>query len=135
MVNRTPHVRVQSYNPYKSRYPGPRVISREALDIVKTLRESGYAVAVDPDDGSKLHYSTEKGLREFLSDPIVLFVGGIPISVITGILSAWLYDRFKRIPSTEEVSIVVETDEHGARMRYDHKGAPISERRFQAILR
>lgn len=57
-----PHVLIYSYNPYESRYPARRVISREALHIAKLTRESGYSVVIEPDDGSKLAYTTEKGL-------------------------------------------------------------------------
>lgn len=111
------------------------MISREALDLMKALRESGYAVCVDPDDGTALNYSTEKGLRDFLSDPLYIILVGIPISVVANIISSWLYDRFKRVPSAEQASIVLETDEHGSRIRYDHTGRPISEKRFQSILK
>src|SRR5205807_7415187 len=126
---------IYSYNPYESRYPERRVISREALHIAKLLRESGCSVAVEPDDGSKLNYTTEKGLKEYLADPVHMLIVGMPISVVVNILSTWLYQRFRRIPTTEEVSIVLEVDEHGSRVRYDHKGEPISDKRFQSILR
>ena len=129
------YICIRSYNPYEARYSGRRVISREALHIVKVLRESGYVVSVGPDDGRTLHYSTEKGLRDFLSDPLYIVLVGIPISVVANIISSWLYDRFKRVPSTEQVSIILETDEHGVCVRYDHTGTPISEKRFQSILK
>jgi hypothetical protein len=130
-----PQIRIESRNPYQSRYPARRVISREALDLTKLLRTKGYSVVVEPDDGSKLNYSTEKGLREFLTDPIHMVIVGIPIAVIVNIISSWLYQRFKRVPNSEEVSIVLELDQQGSRIRYDHKGQPMSEKKFQAILR
>jgi hypothetical protein len=130
-----PQIRIESRNPYQSRYPARRVISREALDLTKLLRIKGYSVVVEPDDGSKLNYSTEKGLREFLTDPIHMVIVGIPIAVIVNIVSSWLYQRFKRVPNSEEVSIVLELDQEGSRIRYDHKGQPLSEKKFKAILR
>jgi len=112
-----------------------RVISREALHVAKLLRESGHSVVIEPDDGSKLNYTTEKGLKEFLADPVHMLIVGMPIGVVVHILSTWLYQRFKRIPTTEEVNIVLEVDEQGSRIRYNHRGEPMSEKKFQAILR
>jgi hypothetical protein len=130
-----PHIRIQSHNPYESRYPARRVISRDALHVTKLLREIGFSVIVEPDDGSKLNYSTEKGLKEFLADPIHVLIVGVPIGVVIDIFSNWLYQRFNRIPNSQEVNIVLEVDEHGTRIRYDHKGKPLSDKKFQAILR
>lgn len=130
-----PHVLIQSNNPYEARFPGRRVISREALHIAKLLRADGYSVIIEPNSEKKLNYVTEKGLREFLADPIHMVIVGIPLSVVVNIISTWLYDRFKRTPSTEEFSLVIETDENELCVRYNHKGEPISEKRFQAILK
>jgi len=90
---------------------------------------------IEPDDGSKLNYTTEKGVKEFLADPIHMLIVEMPIGVVVHILSTWLYQRFKRIPNTEEVSILLEVDQQGTRIRYDHTGKPLSEKKFQAILR
>lgn len=133
--NPSPQIRIKSYNPYESRYPGRRVISREALDLIKMFRESGYSVVVDPEDGSGLNYTTEKGLREFLADPINMLVVGIPIGVMVNLLSTWLYERFKRIPSDEEINIILEVDEKGERIRYNHKGKQISGKKFQSVMK
>jgi phage head maturation protease len=110
------------------------VISREALEFMKALRETGYAVSVDPDDGTALSYSTEKGLRAFLSDPLYIVLIGIPLGIVVNIISNWLYERFKKVPSAEQASIILEIDEHGVRSRYDHNGRPMSEKRFESIL-
>src|SRR5260370_25885951 len=83
----SPQIRIQSHNPYEARYPARRVISREALHLAKLLRENGHSVVVEPDDGGKLNYSTEKGLKEFFADPIHLVIVGIPISVVVNIVS------------------------------------------------
>jgi hypothetical protein len=133
--NPSPQIRIQSYNPYESRYLARRVISRETLDLLKTLRERGYSVVIDPDDGSKLNYTTQKGLRDFLADPINMLVVGIPINVMVSLLSTWLYEKFKRIPNDEEVNIILEVDEDGERIRYNHKGRQISEKKFQSVIR
>ena len=131
----SPQVCIQSYNPYEARFPARRVISREALHIAKLLRENGYSVIVEPDDDSRLNYITRKGLKEFLVDPIHLIIVGIPITVVVNILSTWLYQTFKKTPRTEELNIVLEVDDHGRRLRYNHQGEPLSENRFRSILR
>ena len=133
--NPSPQIRITSYNPYESRYPSQRVISRETLDLLKTLRKQGYTVVVDPDDGSNLAYTTQKGLREFLADPINLLVVGIPINIMVGLLSTWLYEKFKRIPTDEEVNIILEVDQDGERIHYNHKGRQLSEKKFQSVIR
>lgn len=121
--------------------PTGHVIQRGELFLAMRLtlqncsEQRDTPLVVEPDDGSKLNYSTEKGLREFLTDPIHLVIVGIPISIIVNIVSSWLYQRFKRVPNSEEVGIVIELDEQGSRIRYDHKGQPMSEKKFQAILR
>jgi hypothetical protein len=76
----------------------------------------------------------KKGLREFLSDPIVLFVTGIPLSVILNLIAAWLYDTLKRSPQPDETNLAIEYDEQGKKAWYNHSGQPISEQRFQALL-
>lgn len=130
-----PIIYIQSYNPYEARYPGRRVVSRETLHLIKTLREQEIAVIVEPDDGTKLNYTTEKGLTEFLADPVHALVVGIPVGIVVNMISSWLYDRIKRKPADEEVNIIIDVDEEGKRIHYGHSGKPIAEKRFQALLR
>lgn len=125
---------IQSFNPYDSRFPGRRVVSRETLHLIKRLREAGYHIVVEPDDGTKLNYLTEKGIREFLSDPVWMFLLGIPVQVLLGLISNWIYDRLHRNPDDDEVSLVMEIDEDDRRVRYSHTGKPVSEERLREIL-
>jgi hypothetical protein len=135
MTNKTsPLIRFHSYNPYEVRYPGLKVVSRESLQLIKAFRSNGYAVAVEPDDGSKLNYIARKGLQDLLSDPVVLFVVSIPVSIITGVISAWLYDLRKQTDKANDVRMSVEIDEQGRRVRYDQHGDPISDERFLSLL-
>jgi hypothetical protein len=129
-----PIVTFQSYNPYEARYPGLRVVSRKVLDLMKTLRSNGYKVVVQPEDGAKLCYLTEKGVREFLSDPIVVLVLSSYSSLLIGLLTNWIYDNLKRRPQDNEINIVIEVDERGQKVRYSHSGRAISDERFQNIL-
>src|SRR5215212_10609400 len=92
----TPQVRFVPYNPYESRYPGRRIVSRETLDLVKEFRAEGYKVAVEPDDGAKLEYLKRAGLSELLSDPLYAMIIGMPLGVAMNIVSDFLYDLMKR---------------------------------------
>jgi hypothetical protein len=130
-----PVIYIRSYNPYEARYPGRRVVSRETLHLIKLLREQGITVVVEPDDGTKLNYSTEKGLTEFLADPVHALAVGIPVGIVVNMISSWLYDRVKRKPVDDEVNVVIEVEDKGKRIRYSHSGKPISEKRFQSMLR
>lgn len=130
-----PHVTFQSYNPYEARYPGLRVVSRQTLHLIKMLRSAGYKVSVEPENGTKLFYSAEKGLREFLSDPITALVVNMSLSFLVNLLSSWVYENLKRKPEdNDEVNMVLEFDENGQKARYNYKGEPMSDERFQSIL-
>jgi NADH:quinone oxidoreductase NDUFS5-like protein len=122
------------FNPYEACYPSLRVVSRGTLHLTKTLREEGLNVVVEPENGSRLNYHTQKGLGEFLADPIHLLIVGVPVSLVTNLLSSWLYDRFKRPASSRETHLVIEFDDNGNRLLYNHAGEPVSEERLQALL-
>jgi len=123
----------RSYNPYESVYPGLRVVSREALHLIKTLRSEGYSVVVEPDDGRELHYFTEKGFREVLSDPVYAFVVGIPVSLILNLIAGWI-SQLRYSPKPDETNLVLEFDEEGKTVRYSQSGRPISDAKFSALL-
>jgi hypothetical protein len=130
-----PQVTFQSYNPYEARYPGLRVVSRQTLHLIKMLRSEGYKVSVEPENGTKLFYLAEKGIREFLADPIIALVVGVSLSFLVNLLSSWVYDFLKRKPENDdEVNMVLESDENGRKARYNYRGEPISDERFQALL-
>jgi uncharacterized protein (DUF4415 family) len=126
-------IRFQSYNPYESVYPGLRVVSRETLHLIKTLRAQGYSVVVEPDDGTKLSYFVEKGFRELLGDPVYAFVIGIPMSLLLNLVANWVC-QLKRSPKPDQVNLILEFDEDGNKARYSESGRPISDERFQSIL-
>ncbi|MGD0567418.1 MAG: hypothetical protein ABSA78_03355 [Candidatus Sulfotelmatobacter sp.] len=125
-------IRFRSYNPYESLYPGLRVVSRETLHLIKTLRAQGHSVVVEPDDGTKLNYLAEKGFRELLSDPIYAFVIGIPTSLILNLIANWVF-QLKR-PKPDGVNLVLEFDENGNKVRYSESGRPVTQEQFQSIL-
>lgn len=126
-------IHFHSYNPYESVYPGLRVVSRETLHLIKTLRAQGYSVVVEPDDGTILNYFVEKGLHGLLSDPVHAFVIGIPTSLALNLIANWLC-QLRRSPKPDEVNLILEFDEEGNKARYSQSGRPVSDERFKSIL-
>jgi hypothetical protein len=132
-------IKIRSYNPHSARFPNYKVITRENLHLIKYLRERGYVIIVDADDGRKLNYLAEKGIREFLSDPIIALVVSIPLSIITNLISNWLQEEAKRRfgnkqLNEEEINIVLEYNRGGKIVRYNHRGMRIDERQFIQIV-
>ena len=130
----SPVVSFHSYNPYEALYPGLRVVPRQILHLIKVFREKGYSVIVEPENGTKQSYLAEKGIREFLSDPIYALVVGTSLSLVTNLISSWLYERLKRKPQGDDLNLILEFDENGTKARYSHNGQPISDDRFQSLL-
>jgi len=92
-------------------------------------------VTVEPENGTKLSYLSEKGLREFLADPFVALVVGLPLAFVVNLVSSWVYARLKRQPKTDDVvNLVIEFDENGRKVRYDHKGKPLGDEQFRTLL-
>lgn len=54
---------------------------------MKYLREEGYEVKVLPDNDQPIEILYKKGLAEFFTDPIFIALIGIPIEIITNIVS------------------------------------------------
>jgi len=132
--NPKPQITFRSYNPYEAKYPGLRVVSRETLHLIKILRSNGYKVVVEPDNGQKLFYLAEKGIKEFISDPIIALAINASLSLVINLVSSWIYDHLKRQPKSDELNLVLEIDENGQKARYNHSGQPISDEQFQSIL-
>lgn len=125
----------QSYNPYYPVCPQTRVVTRETLQLIRMFRTKGVPIAVEPEDGSKLYYVTEKGWGEVFTDPIFLFLAGIPLQLILSILANFISDYLKRGVNENNINIIIETSESGGKIRYTHKGTPISDEKFNLLLR
>ncbi len=127
-------VEFQSTNPYESIYPNRRVVSRETLHLIKNLRSKGYSVIVTPDDGSEINYIAEKGVKEFLSTPIIATLVGIPLGVLTSLIASYTFDSLKELPKPETTNIVIKVDQEGKELHYNHIGAPISDSKFKELV-
>lgn len=128
-------IRIPSKNPYVSLYPDLKVVSRETIHLIKLLRTEGYSVIVEPEKIAKLDYYVEKGIREILADPILIYVIGIPTSIITGLISSWLYEIWRKPPKKDETQLVIEFDENGNKVRYSESGEKISDKKFSSIMK
>jgi len=128
-----PSIRFATQNRYVSMFPDLRVVSNQTLHVMKYLRSQGHQVVVDPDDGRPLAYTTEKG-GGFLADPTIAFLVGIPVSVATGLFSAWLYDRIRRRREHASTNVVFVTLEGGELLGWNVDGLPISPGQLQQIL-
>lgn len=130
------HVKFQSYNPLPSRFPNRRVISREALHIIKELRAKGIGVTILPENGGELNFLTEKGIKDFLSNPVHAILVNVPISIMCGIIGNFSTDyiqSYNSLPPPTETHVVLELANN--RVKYDHLGQPISDDRFKEMLR
>ena len=127
-------IRIPSTNPYVSLYPDLKVVSRETIHLIKLLRAEGYSVVFEPKEIAELNYYVEKGFREILADPILVYVIGIPTAIITGLLANWLSDIWRKPPKQNETQLAIEFDENGNKVRYSQSGEKISAKKFSSIL-
>jgi hypothetical protein len=53
-------ITIQTFNPYEAKFPGRRVVSRDAILLMKQLRMQGHCVTVVPNNGTKLYYGVPR---------------------------------------------------------------------------
>jgi len=111
-------VRIASHNPYEHRYPGHKVVSREALHLIKHLRANGVDVIVEPDDDRPLLYLSQKGFSDLIAIPVFAFLVNIPVSIMTNLISTWISERAKEKAheGAGNTSVVLELSEDGRRL-------------------
>src|SRR6478752_120969 len=80
-------IKIDTFNPYESRFPNRKLITRDTLILIKHLRSEGYEIIIEPEDDKPLEYLYKKGFSEFFADPVNIFLAGIPITIITNIIS------------------------------------------------
>jgi hypothetical protein len=128
-----PHYSFKSFNPYADRYPGRRVISRRALDLMKAMRAAGVDVIVTGNPSHEVNFLTQKGVKELLADPLFLLAVGIPINIVCGLLANALPQWFKT-KNVTAADVVIEIDEGGRKARFTADGRPMDDTKFQALL-
>lgn len=83
-------IEIDSFNPYESILPNRKVVTREVLNLIKTLRSEGYEVIIKPKNNIPLEYLFKKGESTFLSDPAIQIVISIPLTIITTLITNWI---------------------------------------------
>jgi hypothetical protein len=113
-----------------------RLLNRTTLDLVKALRSGGVEVAIEPNDGSPIHYYIRKGGVSLLADPTFAFIIGIPVSVLTGLIANWLFARLssKDRVSQEQPSIVFRAETPHGSVFYSHTGTTVSEAEAERVV-
>lgn len=100
---------------------------------MKLLRAEGLDVQVTGEPSHELNFLSTKGIHEWLSDPLILTLVGVPVSIVCGVLSNVLTDLLaKRKPKIEVVS---EINDGGSRFSYRSDGTPIEGQHFDTMLR
>lgn len=104
-------VTIDSFNPYDSIFPNRKLVTRDILILIKTLRQAGYIVKVNPDDNRPIEYLFKKGETNFLSDPSNQLLISIPVSIITGLITNWIQKLFdKKVKPSNVIIINQETN-------------------------
>lgn len=83
-------IQIDAFNPYDGIYPNRKVITKDILILIKTLRSNGYEVVVLPNDGRKIEYLFKKGDTNFLADPFNQVLINIPLPIAAGLVTNWL---------------------------------------------
>jgi hypothetical protein len=123
---------IKSFNPDPERFPNRRVITREALHLIKGFREKGYVVRILPDDGTEINILTEKGIKDFLKTNILIQLFGLPFAVFAGVLATHVTSG---TPATDQTHIIIEAEENGHHVKFDYTGKPLTEEATQVIIK
>jgi len=79
-------IRIDSFNPYETRFPNRRLITRDTLIIMKLLRSEGYRVIVEPENEQPLQYLYKKGTAQWFADPVNILFFSIPLTILTNLI-------------------------------------------------
>ncbi len=142
-------IQIRAFNPYLRDFPNRSLITRDTLQLIKMLRAAGLTVVVEGLERRKPEYVIRKGVIEFLEQPLVLFLIGIPVQVATALITAWILQQKKWFPhqqrersrkkgtrsSEAETNIVIETYEDGQILRFNHRGQKMNPSEYRRVLR
>lgn len=112
----------QAQNRYSAMYPHIRAIPQPTLHAIKRLRVTGVRVRVEPEDGRPLCFTFQRGIGDWLADPAIAFLAGIPLSFAVNLLSSWWVDRKKRDREFPSATIAFVVEEDGELRYYDLNG-------------
>jgi hypothetical protein len=113
---------IDSFNPYECRFPNRKLITRDTLILIKHLRIEGYEIIVQPENDRPIELLYKKGVIEFFADPVNIILIGIPISIVTNIISNYfqkLLDK-KRTFNKSNINISIDNSTNF----YNYLGEP-----------
>jgi hypothetical protein len=129
-----PHLVIEPFNPYSEEYPNRRVISRKELELFKLLRAEGLDIRVSGDPSHELNFLSRKGVHEWLSDPVIIQLVSIPLSIACGVLSNALYNMYAR-KKPDQTNVVLELDSNGTHAHYTDRRIPLDLRLYSLSTR
>lgn len=113
---------IETFNPYESRFPNRKLVTRDMLLLIKHLRSDGYEIVIEPENDQPVEYLYKKGVAEFFADPVNITLIGIPIAILTNIISNQiqkLLDKKEPINKTN-INIQIDNSTH----IYNYLGEP-----------
>jgi hypothetical protein len=127
---------IQTSNPYSAIFPKRKIVSRNVLHLIKLLRSNGIETTIRGNDNAPLEYFVEKGFKEFISDPVNVFLVNIPLSFIVGIFSSAVYDKIKgqKANGIAEEKLIIHEDKNGSTLTYSEKGLPLSSEKIKTLI-
>jgi hypothetical protein len=99
----TKKISIDSFNPYSTRFPNRRLVTKGTLELIKELRLNGYEVTVKPENSEPIQYLYKKGLHDFFSNPVYAFLAGIPTSIVFNIVSNYIQKAIDKQKQTEVI--------------------------------
>lgn len=115
-------IKIDSFNPYENRFPNRKLVTRDTLLLIKLLRSEGYEVIVEPENDQPLEYLYKKGITEFFADPVNITLIGIPIAILTNIISHELQKLFDKDDTLDKANINITID--NSNNTYNYLGKP-----------
>lgn len=118
-------IKIDSFNPYESRFPNRKLVTRDTLILIKHLRAEGYEVIVEPENNQPIEYLYKKGYEEFFANPVNMFLVGIPVSIITNIISNKIQKLLDKKETINKTNINIHID--NSTQVYNYLGEPLAK--------
>lgn len=83
-------IEIESFNPFENHFPNRKLITRDTLKLIKHLRQQGYDVVVLPKNDTPVEYLFRKGIQDIFSNPVYMFLIGLPTGIIINIISNYI---------------------------------------------
>jgi len=77
---------IEAFNPYEAKFPNRIVITREELNIIKTLRENGIDYEISSQHKSQLYILSKKNFDPSMAEIVFLTIHGLAVGVVSGFI-------------------------------------------------